>query len=168
MDNINNFVGILELDWKNGLIFIAALIIIAVWVIAKFDFLCSRFGIKTKRMLRMEEHEEDIKELKEHADRTDDKIDKLFECMDEMRDDIKELSGAVKSMQEKQDNARRNQLRDRIGQSYRYYAAKKQWNHVEKEAFDGLIESYEAAGGTNGFVHQKCIPESMTWDIVDE
>jgi len=103
MDNINNFVGILELDWKNGLIFIAALIIVAVWVIAKFDFLCSRFGIKTKRMLRTEKHEEDIKELKEHADRTDDKIDKLFERMDEMRDDIKELSGEVKSMQKKQD-----------------------------------------------------------------
>lgn len=158
----------MELDWKNGLIIIAAIIIIAVWAITKFDFLMSRFGIKTKRMLRIEEHDKDIKDLKEHANRTDDKIDKLFESMNEMKADIKELSTEVKAMQKKQNDARRNQLRDRIGQSYRYYSAKKQWSHVEKEAFDGLVESYEDAGGTNGFVHSKCIPESMTWEIIDE
>jgi len=98
VDNIGNFVNIMELDWKNGLIIIAAIIIIAVWAITKFDFLMSRFGIKTKRMLRIEEHDKDIKDLKEHANRTDDKIDKLFESMNEMKADIKELSTEVKAM----------------------------------------------------------------------
>jgi len=54
MDNIGNVISILSLDWKNGLIFVAALIIIAVWVIQKFDYLCSKLGIQTKRKTREE------------------------------------------------------------------------------------------------------------------
>lgn len=166
--DVSELQTILSLDWKYGLVFVAAVIIIAVWIIQKFDFLVSKFGFTTERMRKDEQKEKDIAELKKHSDRTDEKIDKIFDSMDEMKTDIKELSTEMRAMQKKQDDARRNQLRDRIGQSYRYYAAKKEWNHVEKEAFDGLIESYEAAGGNNGFVHSKCIPESMTWTITDE
>ena len=38
---------------------------------------------------------------------------------------------------------------------------------MEKEAFDGLIEEYEEAGGNNSFVHDIVMPESYTWELVE-
>ena len=64
--------------------------------------------------------------------------------------------------------ARRNTLRDRIGESYRYYSQKGEWTSMEKEALEGLVHSYEQAGGTNGMVHQKVLPASVEWRIIDE
>lgn len=157
----------LELDWRNGLIFIAAIIIISVWVIAKFDFLCSRFGIKTKRMLRMEKQEEDINELKKHEDRTDEKIDKLFESMDEMKGDIKELTNQVHNMQKKIDEADKSKIGDRITQAYNFYRKKGQWTQMESWAFYNMINAYKAAGG-DSWIDEVALPVSKNWEIIDE
>lgn len=159
---------ILTLDWKNGLIFIAALIILAVWIIQKFEFICSKLGISTKRMRKEEQQDRDIAEVKRHVEESEPKIDMLYNSIDEMKNSIKNLSDKVEAMQKIQNEARRNQLRDRIGQSYRYYAAKGEWSTLEKEAFDGLITSYEQAGGKNGTVHSVIIPASLSWKIIDE
>ena len=159
---------ILSLDWKYGLVFVAAIIIIAVWVIQKFDFLVSRFGFETSKMRKEKQQDKDIEEMKKHVEESEPKIDMLHDSIDEMKNSIKNLSDKVEAMQKIQDEARRNQLRDRIGQSYRYYAAKGEWSTLEKEAFDGLISSYEQAGGKNGTVHSVIIPASLSWNIIDE
>lgn len=127
-----------------------------------------KFGIQTRRMRKDAQQEKDITEMKNHNAQTDQKIDKIFECMDEMKESVRRLSNQVEEIKNTEEETRRNTLRDRIGQSYRYYSQKKEWNMMEKEAFDGLVQSYEAAGGTNGFVHSICIPASMTWHIIDE
>lgn len=106
--------------------------------------------------------------LKEHAHKTDENIDKIIGSIEAIHTSLDSLSKQVQKMQEKNDAADRSALRDRIGQSYRYYNQRKKWTRLEKEAFDGLIQSYENAGGLNGMVHQVCIPASLTWEIIDD
>ena len=92
MANVNNLQTILALDWKYGLIFIAAVIILAVWIIQKFDFLVSRFGFETAKMRKEKQQDKDIADLKSHVERSEPKIDKLYESIDGMKESIKELS----------------------------------------------------------------------------
>ena len=159
---------LLEMDWKNGVLFLAAIIIVAVFVIQKFDWIVERFGLQSKRQIKEAKQDKDINELKDRAKKTDENIEKIYASISGLKDSIDEVSAKVSDLQRKTNDAERNKLRDRIGQGYRYYRQKGQWNHIEKEAFEGLIESYEAAGGTNGFVHTKVIPESLTWEVIDE
>ena len=159
---------LLEMDWKNGVLFLAAIIVVAVFVIQKFDWIVERFGLQSKRQIKEAKQDKDINELKDRAKKTDENIEKIYASISGLKDSIDEVSAKVSDLQRKTNDAERNKLRDRIGQGYRYYRQKGQWNHIEKEAFEGLIESYEAAGGTNGFVHTKVIPESLTWEVVDE
>ena len=45
-----------------------------------------KFGIQTRRMRKDAQQEKDIAEMKNHNAQTDQKIDKIFECMDEMKE----------------------------------------------------------------------------------
>ena len=158
---------ILAIDWKYGLMFIAAVIIIAVWIIQKFDFLVSKFGFTTERMRKDEQKEKDISELKKHSDRTDEKIDKIFEYVDEMRDDIKELTNQFNNMQKKIDEADKSKIGDRITQAYNFYRKKGQWTQMESWAFNNMITAYKAAGG-DSWIDEVALPASKNWEIVDE
>ena len=60
--------------------------------------------------------------MKNHNAQTDQKIDKIFECMDEMKESVRKLSYQVEEIKNTEEETRRNTLRDRIGQSYRYYS----------------------------------------------
>jgi len=87
--------------------------------------------------------------------------------MSRLEESVNAISESVQAMQKRSDEQERNMLRDRIGQSYRYYQERGYWNRMEKEAFEGLVASYESVGGKNGYVHEKCVPASLEWKIVD-
>lgn len=165
---MNDIVNLLGMDWRSGLLFVAALIIVFIWIIDKWNWIVAQFGLQTKSSRRETKQDEDIAELKEHAKKTDENFEKILSSVDGLQQSIKEVSDRVAMMQKRNDESEMNQLRDRIGQSYRYYKAKGCWNEMEKEAFNGLIASYEKAGGTNGFVHSIAIPASLEWQIIDE
>jgi len=40
---------LLEFDWRNGILFLAAIVIVAVFAIQKFDWIVERFGFKSRR-----------------------------------------------------------------------------------------------------------------------
>ena len=77
-------------------------------------------------------------------------------------------------MQDKQDEETRSRIKDRLLQSFRWYLDRAQkngdpvveWNVMEKEAFEDLVSSYQAAYG-NSFVHEKILPEVAMWHVVD-
>ena len=167
MENLSNLQMILALDWKYGLVLIAAVIILAVWIIQKFDFLVGRFGIKTKKMLKEEQQEKDIEELKKHADRTDEKIDKITEAINKLGDQVEQLSIKVTECHQKNAEAERSKLGDRLTQSFRYYNEKKQMTNMEKWAFDNLVKAYKDMGG-DGYIDEVVVPASLTWKIVDQ
>ena len=83
---------------------------------------------------------------------------------------VTELKNRMVDMLERQDSSTRSRIKDRIAQAYRYYSAEDRrcWTKMEKEAFDGLVESYERAHGDNSFMHETCVPASLTWQIIDE
>lgn len=159
---------LLNLDWKAGLLFLISLVFLSSWIIQKWDVIVKAFGIKTARMLREEKQTRDIEELKTHAKKTDGNIDKIIFSIDELSGSVQKVSDQVRSLQEGIDDSERSRIKDRISQVYRYYKVKGEWTSMEKEAFDGLIASYERAGGQNSFIHSVCLPESLNWNIVDE
>ena len=72
-----------------------------------------------------------------------------------------------KENDEKQNKRVQAELKDKIGQSYRYYHNVKQINDIELETLEGLIQTYEDYGGTNSFVHSLVQKEMYTWEHVD-
>ena len=165
---MNDLKAIFELDFKSLILAIATIIIgFNVFKKALMEFF-GWMGIETKWMRDRREQKEDLEELKGHTKEQDDKIGMLMNGIQRLEISVEKISNQVEEIKAAEMETRRNTLRDRIGQSYRYYSQKKQWNAMEKEAFDGLIKSYEQAGGVNGLVHSKIIPETIEWTIIDE
>lgn len=158
---------LLEFDFREGFLFIAALIIVAVFLIQKFDWVIERLGIKSKRQMAEEKQDMDIKELKAHAEKTDENIDKILQSVSELKTSIGDVSAQVQSLQTRIDENEISKLSDRITQNYRYYNEKQQWTAMEKWAFDNLCNSYLRAGG-NSFVKNIVIPKSKEWKVIDE
>lgn len=158
---------LLQMDLKNGILFIAAVIIVTIFVIQKFDWIVERFGIKSKRQLSEEKQDADIKVLRDHAAKTDENIDKILQSVDELKTSMTNVATQVSELQTRVDENEISKLSDRITQSYRYYKGKKQWTTMEKWAFENLCSSYLRAGG-NSFVRDIAIPRSKEWEIIDE
>lgn len=156
-----------QYDLRQGFLFIAALIVAAIFVIQKFDWIVERFGIKSKRQCAEEKQDTDIKVLKEHAVKTDQNIDKILASVDELKTSIEDVSAKVQTLQTRIDENEISKLSDRITQNYRYYNEKKQWTEMERWAFNNLCNSYLRAGG-NSFVRDIAIPRSKEWKVIDE
>lgn len=125
-----------------------------------------------------------IHDINDRLEKTD-KIDLLEEGQDKIRSESRsgdealatrinnielKVDALIEKMDSKidEDNAvRRNQLKDRIRQSYGYYHQRGSITQMELESMQGLINSYERCGGSNSFVHTIIEPEMYTWDIED-
>lgn len=145
---------------KEIFIVVVAALLVMKLLISIWDFFRDRFEIETKTSRREKAQSETITNLK-------NEVDCIKRDQGEIKQTLNGLSEAVSEMQRKSDAKERATLKDRIGQSYRYYKDKGQWNSMEKEAFNDLIESYEAAGGKNSFVHDVCVPKSLEWEVID-
>lgn len=116
---------------------------------------------KTNRIHDREQSFEIQEQLTERQERIDNSLI-------DIKDIVNNLVVTIQDMQEKSDSKDRAKLKDRISQSYRFYHKEQKWTSMDKESFNDLIRSYEAAGGKNSFVHSTCEPESETWEVIDE
>lgn len=73
-----------------------------------------------------------------------------------------------KENEEKENRRVQAELKDKIGQSYRYYHEVKKINDIEMETLEGLIKTYEDYGGKNSFVHSLVQKEMYTWEHIDK
>lgn len=80
---------------------------------------------------------------------------------------IATISTKLDEMEVKHNKRIRAEMKDKIGQQYRYFHQKQEWNDMEKEALNDLIEEYEEAGGKNSFVHSVVQPESYLWKLIE-
>lgn len=92
------------------------------------------------------------------------KIGELKKSQDENTD-------RLRKMEEIQKRQKRNELRDRLLQSYRYYTDRgrnpsQSWNRMEAEAFWELFGDYEAADG-DGYIHTVVQPAMNLLKIVE-
>ena len=82
-------------------------------------------------------------------------------------DRLEPLNVDENELEEKHRKRIRAEMKDKISQLYRYYHEKQEWNDMEREAFNDLIDEYEDAGGKNSFVHSVVQPESYLWKVVE-
>ena len=103
------------------------------------------------------------KELKDAQKELAESISVISKKLDDMQ---KSTDERFEASEDKNNKRIRAELKDKIGQSYRYYHSKGKINDMELEALEGLIEEYETAGGENSFVHTVVQKEMYTWEKV--
>lgn len=154
------------------------LFLIINWFISKKDFFIETWNKFYERRKRKEELlqmlVDDHKRIKEYEkNRIHDReqsfqIQKqLIESQQQLDFSLAELKQHLISMEEKQNKKTRADLKDKIRRSYQVYHERGEWNDMEKESLEGLIEEYECAAGTNSFVHDIVQPEMYTWKLVE-
>lgn len=158
---------LLEFDFREGFLFIAALIIVAVFLIQKFDWIIERLGIKSKRQIAEEKQDADIKVLRNHAAKTDENIDKILAGMNTLQESIQGVSNQVTVLQNKNDLNEAARLKDRIAEGYRYWHERGEWTSRDKESMEDLIKAYSQYS-ENSFVHSVVEKEMPTWKVIDD
>ena len=164
MGDINT---LLNMDIKAGILFVVAVIVAGSFLIQKWDWIMQRFGIVTKRQLAESEQKESIESLKNHTAETDTKIDTVTVSIGEIKDGLLLLSSQVSDLQRRINENDVSKMGDRLMQSFRYYSEKKQWNGLEKWAFDNLVKSYKDSGG-DSWIDDLVVPTSKSWKLIDE
>lgn len=91
-------------------------------------------------------------------------LESVEKKLDQMKIDTDER---FKKSEEKQNDRIKAELKDKIGNYYRYYHSKQKISHMELEALEDLIKAYYSAGG-NGFVKNLIEPELYCWEITDD
>ena len=176
-----------ELDYKSLIIGVAFVALVYKSVYEFIIWFIKTLGLETRRMRqRREEHELLIttaKNLEALQNKQDEDVRQSIAHDKKIKEDLKNVTDTlikvkeeVTLMRTQRDNDKLAEYKDKIGQSYRYYNARKYseeepipyWNHMEKEALEGLIKQYESHGGKNSFVHSVVETEMQTWKVIDK
>lgn len=134
---------------------------------------------------RLDSYDKEIKEIKNHheLDMNDfnnrqlqyrqqslDKqkaIDNHFKDIDSKLDNLLQM---INEQYEETRQIKRNELREKLLNMYRYYTSiennpKQEWTEMEAEVFWDLFEDYETLGG-NGFMHETVKPAMKALKVV--
>ena len=137
-------------------------------IIEIISYFKKKFRIKTGVEEDKETLEERIDTLEKHDKWQYNEISKISDVVEHIKDE-------VTLMRKQRDEDKLAEYKDKVGQSYRCYKERKYseeepvpyWNHMEKEALEGLIKQYESHGGKNSFVHSIVEPEMQTWKVIE-
>lgn len=89
----------------------------------------------------------------------------LTDSQNKLTDKVDDIYKKLYDMEEKENKRVQSEIKERIAQSYRRYNETKQISSMELEALEDLIETYEAHGGENSFVHSVVQREMYTWEV---
>lgn len=89
----------------------------------------------------------------------------LTDSQNKLTDKVDDICKKLNDMEEKENKRVQSEIKERIAQSYRQYNETKQISYMELEALEDLIETYEAHGGENSFVHSVVQKEMYTWKV---
>ena len=123
-------------------------------------------------------NQSDIKVLKEQTEDLQQMLIEQVSRLDEkdllISQKLNHVIQAIDDISRYQKAKDMNDLKDRINTKYRLYKQRARYNNGvvflsknELESFEGLIDSYSAAGG-NSFVHKDIQPDIMNWVVVSE
>lgn len=123
------------------------------------------------------EKDKKIQEVLDQASKYPEWHKQSIEIQKKFSDDIAEIkkdqlknSKRLDEMEEKSRRRERNQIRDRLLQSYRYYTSKEKnpmqaWSEMEADAFWKMFGDYDDAGG-NGHVHTEVQPAMRKLEVI--
>lgn len=149
-------------------------------LITKFySYLISKYKKETKQESLNDMVQEDHKKILEYQQNRIHDREQSFMIQKELTDCIKELKEQLADLKltterkfkesEERDNKRaRAELKDSISRSYRMHHITGRWTAMDKESLEDLIAAYEAAGGSNSFVHSVVEKEMYTWEMIDQ
>ena len=88
----------------------------------------------------------------------------------ELKQDLKDLASLISLHYEETERLKRNELREKLLNSFRYYTSldtnpKQEWNEMEAEAFWHLFSDYEKLKG-NGYIHSTVKPAMEQLKVV--
>ena len=89
----------------------------------------------------------------------------LTDYQNKLTDKVDDICKKLIKMEEKENKRVQSEIKERIAQSYRQYSETKRISSMELEALEDLIETYEAHGGENSFVHSVVQKEMYTWEV---
>lgn len=89
----------------------------------------------------------------------------LTDSQNKLTKKIDDICKKLIDMEEKENKRVQSEIKERIAQSYRQYSETKRISSMELEALEDLIETYEAHGGENSFVHSVVQKEMYTWEV---
>lgn len=89
----------------------------------------------------------------------------LTDSQNKLTDKVDDICKKLIDMEEKENKRVQSEIKERIAQSYRQYSETKRISSMELEALEDLIETYEAHGGENSFVHSVVQKEMYTWEV---
>ena len=95
---------------------------------------------------------------------------KYAEEIDSLRETQKEIITKLDDAEKKRKKTKRNELRDRLLQIYRYYTSKEKnpllaWSEMESDAFWKMFGDYEEAGG-DGDMHTTVQPAMRLLNVI--
>ena len=135
------------------------------------DYLVSRYEAAKKKDEQLKTALDAVSKYPEYREQSIRIQKELRGDIDGLRQAQEENTERLKKMEEIQKRQKRNELRDRLLQSYRYYTDEKRnpslsWNRMEAEAFWELFGDYEAADG-DGHIHTVVQPAMNLLKIVE-
>ena len=122
----------------------------------------------------IKEHQEDIQEFynkqKQYRQQSLEKQKIYDERFEDINEKIDSLTMLIKEQHEETKRLKKNELREKLLSSYRYFTSletnpKQEWNEMEAEAFWHSFDDYEKLGG-NGFMHEIVKPTMERLAIV--
>lgn len=134
---------------------------------------------------KLDSYDKEIKEIKNHHELDmNDFYNRQLEYRQQSLDKQKAIDNHFKDIDNKLDNLlqmineqyeetrqiKRNELREKLLNMYRYYTSiennpKQEWTEMEAEVFWDLFEDYETLGG-NGFMHETVKPAMKALKVV--
>lgn len=153
----------------------------AVLVIAAVVFMFSIYKVvaahfREKYRLEMEKEEqmkgilEQVKMYPKWREQSIERQKEFTKAIDKLQQNQAEITRELKEIEERRKKTKRNELRDRLLQTYRYFTNKEKnpllaWSEMEAEAFWKVFNDYEEAGG-DGDMHTTVQPAMRRLEVV--
>lgn len=135
------------------------------------DYLTQRYEANKKKDEQLKTALEAVSKYPEYRAQSIRVQQELEQKIGELKQSQDENTKRLMDMEKNQKRQKRNELRDRLLQSYRFYTDKRRnpkqvWNRMEAEAFWELFGDYEAVNG-DGYIHTVVQPAMNLLKIVE-
>lgn len=124
----------------------------------------------TQKALADAEREKQLKEVMAEVEKYPQYRAQSKEIQAEYNKNFEEIKKCIAELRDSDDKRKRNELRDRLLQQYRYYTSPvhnpmKMWSEMESDAFWQSFGDYEDKGG-NGHMHNIVQPQMRALEVI--
>ena len=170
-EKMNEFIEIFG-DMKVAAVVMIIAAIVFLWKIYKVveKHFRKKYDAEAQRAAQMNDILEQVKKYPEWRRQSIEYQKKYAEEIQKLQERQTEIIGELRENEEKRKKVKRSELRDRLLQSYRYYASPEKnpmqaWSEMEADAFWEIFGDYERVDG-DGHIHTDVQPAMRRLDVV--